>query len=75
MDLSVNKDAISRLSRVPYSKHQYTGLTVVPFSIDDNYEEIIEKSVNPQVESFDKSEYMSKLGEHLQKIDPIFRAQ
>lgn len=34
LDLSVNKDAKSRLSRIPYSKHQYTDLAVVPFNIE-----------------------------------------
>jgi len=52
LDLSVLQDAQSRLSRVPYSKHQYTLLTVVPFTIKDNYDTIINKSINPTVKSF-----------------------
>lgn len=71
LDESVNKDAVSRLSRVPYSKHQLTGLTVVPFTLNDSYDEIIEKSINPQAEPFQKDEYLSTMGEHLQQIDPI----
>jgi hypothetical protein len=71
LDESVNKDAMSRLSRVPYSKHQLTGLTVVPFNINDNYDEIMEKSLNPTVEPFKKENYFSEFGKHLQIIDPI----
>lgn len=71
LDESVNKDAISRLSRVPYSKHQYTGLNVVPFTLEDSYGEILEKAINPLVESFKKEDYLSSFGKHLQRIDPI----
>lgn len=71
MDLSVNKDATARLSRVPYSKHQYSGLTVVPFSIDDSYEAIIEKSLNPVVEPFSREAYYSSFGIYLQRNDKI----
>ena len=35
MDLSVNKSALSRVARIPYSKHQLTGLSVIPFKITD----------------------------------------
>ena len=73
IDLSVLQDAKSRLSRVPYSKHQYTDLTVVPFTIDDSYDSIIDKSLNPQVESFKKENYLSAFGEYLKKIDPVLR--
>lgn len=71
LDESVNKDAVSRLSRVPYSKHQLTGLTVTPFNLENNYDEIMEKSLNPVVESFCKLDYMSNFGKHLEKVDPI----
>lgn len=71
LDESVNKDAISRLSRVPYSKHQLTCLTVVPFTLDDSYDEILEKSLNPNVVTFNKKDYSSSLGEHLQLIDRV----
>ena len=73
LDLSVLKDSKSRLSRVPYSKHQYTGLTVVSFSINDSYDTIINKSLNPVVESFHKDNYLSTFGKHLEKIDSILK--
>ena len=72
-DLSVLKDAKSRLSRVPYSKHQYTDLTVVPFIIDESYDKIVNKSLNPVVEPFQKDNYEGTLGEHLEKIDTILK--
>lgn len=58
-------------SRVPYSKHQYSLLTVVPFQIDDSYNTIMEKSLNPIVESFNRGAYFSSFGEYLEQIDPI----
>jgi hypothetical protein len=71
LDLSVTKDARKRLSRVPYSKHQYTGLTVVPFQVDDSYEDIMVKSLSPGIEPFSRGAYYSTFGEYLQGIDPI----
>ena len=73
LDLSVLKDAKVRLSRVPYSKHQYTGLSVVPFSIEDSYDQIIHKSLDPIIEPFNMGDYISTLGDHLKKIDPIIK--
>ena len=69
MDLSVNKDPDVRKSRVPYSKNEMTGLTVVPFQIDDSYDEIIDKALNPIVESFNISDYLSSLNRHLEELD------
>ncbi len=71
LDLAVVKDATSRLSRVPYSKHQLTDLTVVPFTIDDKYKDIMEKSLNPTVEPFNQFDYFSNFNEHLIKLDKI----
>lgn len=71
LDLAVTKDATNRLSRVPYTKHQDTSLTVVQFSLNDKYEDIIEKSLNPLIESFNISDYTSNFNIHLQKIDEI----
>ena len=71
LDLSVNKDAKNRLSRVPFSKHQYTGLTVVPFQVNDSYEEIMSKSLTPGVELFTPEAYYSSFGKYLQEIDPV----
>lgn len=73
LDLAVTKDATHRLSRIPYSKHQYTGLTVVPFNVADNYENIMDKSLNPVVESFNIGHFTSNFNIHLQKIDKRLR--
>jgi len=69
MDLSVNKDPNVRKSRVPYSKNEMTGLTVVPFNIDDSYDEIIDKALNPIVEPFKISNYLTSLNKHLEELD------
>jgi len=69
LDLSVFHDAMVRLSRVPYSKHQYSLLSVVPFSVDDNYDEIMEKALNPHVESFQVLDHLTNFHTHLQGID------
>ena len=71
MDLSVNKDALSRLARVPYSKHQLTDLSVVPFLCSDDYENIMAKSLDPNVEKFEIERYYTDFSKHLQKIDEI----
>lgn len=69
LDLAVAKDATNRLSRVPYSKHQLTGLTVVPFTIEDNYKTIIKKALSPIVEPFNQLDYFSNFNEHIHEID------
>ncbi len=71
LDLSVTQDAEARLSRIPYSKHQLTDLNVVLFSIEDDYDEIIMKSLNPHVEDFNKEDYQTDFHKHLQKIDQV----
>jgi hypothetical protein len=71
IDLSVFKDAKARLSRVPYSKHQLTGLTVVPFTFQDEYETIVGKALNPQVESFYREDFTTDFHLHIQEIDKI----
>lgn len=68
LDLSVYG---SLNSRVPYTKHQYSRLTVVPFQPDDSYDAIMDKSINPNVELFSLEGYYSGFGEYLEKIDPI----
>jgi len=71
LDLSVTHDAQARLSRIPYSKHQLTDLNVVPFSVADDYSEIINKSLHPYVEYFRKDDFQSNFHKHLQKIDLV----
>lgn len=69
MDLSVNKDPDNRKSRIPFSKHEITGLNVVPFHIDDSYEEIINKALNPTIQPFDLQDHLTTLNNHLEAID------
>jgi len=71
LDLSVTQDAQARLSRIPYSKHQLTNLAVVPFSIEDEYDEIVKNSLHPHVEDFSREEYQTNFHKHLQKIDLV----
>ncbi|HOI39513.1 MAG TPA: CHC2 zinc finger domain-containing protein [Methanobacterium sp.] len=71
LDLSVTQDAQARLSRIPYSKHQLTSLTIVPFSIEDDYNEIVMRSMNQDVEDFNKEDYQTDFHRHLQKIDQV----
>ncbi len=71
LDLSVTNDAKARLSRVPYTKHQLTDLTVVPFQHFDDYDKIMGKSLYPEVENFDVEKYRTNFYKHLQKIDEI----
>ena len=69
LDIAVVKDATSRLSRIPYSKHQLTDLTVVPFKITDSYDRIMEKALDTTVEPFNQLDYFSNFNEHLLNID------
>ena len=74
MDLSVSKSALSRVARIPYSKHQLTGLSVVPFNVTDSYDEIISKSLKPTVEHFSMNNYSTNFNEHLHDIDEILES-
>ncbi|AUB54905.1 hypothetical protein BK007_01970 [Methanobacterium subterraneum] len=71
LDLSVTQDAQARLSRIPYSKHQLTDLVVVPFITEDDYDDIIRKSLHPHVEDFSREDYQTDFHKHLQKIDLV----
>jgi len=72
LDLSVTQDATVRLSRVPYSLHQYSLLRVVPFALEDSYDEIIENALNKNCMSFKLDKYTTNgLPIHLQEIDKI----
>jgi hypothetical protein len=71
-DLSVNKNALSGLSRVPYSKHHYTNLTVVPFQISDDYDTIMQKTVYNQIKPFNKEDHITDFNLKLLEIDKKF---
>ena len=60
LDLNV-KDISSRLQRVPYSKHERTGLYAVPLAPSITYEELIEviSSNKPEVREFNIADYYS----------------
>lgn len=59
------------MSRVPYSKHQYTDLTVVPFDLNDSYGEIVSKSLEPIIEQFNVVNHITRLDKHLKSINKI----
>lgn len=71
LDLSVTRDAKVRLSRIPYTKHQLTDLTVVPFQISDDYDGIINKALHPIIENFDVKKSKTNFSKHLENIDEI----
>lgn len=47
LDTAVTENAPRSNARVPYSVHPSTRLTVIPFGLEDTYEEIMYKSLNP----------------------------
>ena len=60
LDLNV-KDISSRIQRVPYSKHERTGLYAVPLAPSITYEELIEviSKNRPEVKEFNIADYYS----------------
>lgn len=60
MDLSVNKDAYSRIHRVPYTKHTITGLFCYPINMEDTYTKTIEKAIKPSIKNFILTDYQNK---------------
>lgn len=71
LDLSVVRDAKARLSRIPYTKHQLTDLSVVPFQISEDYVDIMAKSITPCIENFEVEKHWTNFSKHLQEIDEI----
>lgn len=58
LDLSVNKDAIARKSRVIYSKHETSNLFNIPFDIEtESIADVLEKSRNQKVMPFNLSDF------------------
>ena len=58
LDLSVNKDAIARKSRVIYSKHESSNLFNTPFDIEsESIADVLEKSRKQKVEPFNLADY------------------
>ena len=60
MDLSVNKDCISRVQRVPYSKHERTSLYTAPIDTNVSYDELLKqiKRNRPKPILFDRESYI-----------------
>lgn len=57
-DLTVNKDAISRKSRVIYSKHETSNLFTTPFDIEsESISDVLEKSRKQQIEQFNLADF------------------
>lgn len=71
IDESVHKDVHSRKSRVPYTKHPHTGLTVVPFTVNDSYDDIMVKSKNPVIEPFNKLDYTTEFHHPILELDRL----
>lgn len=69
MDLAVNKDPTARISRIPYTIHPISGCSVIPFSIDDDYETIINNSINPDVSEINIQNYKMKFDDKLKSFD------
>ena len=58
MDLSVNKDAIARKSRVIYSKHETSNLFTTPFDIEsESISDVLESAVKQNVKPFNLADY------------------
>lgn len=57
IDFAVNRDAYSRVSRLPYCLHPITFLYTSPTDINDSYEEIIHKAFEPKIQKFNISSY------------------
>jgi CHC2-type zinc finger protein len=74
IDFNVNRDAYARLFRLPYCKHPVTQLYTYPIDIDDSYNDIIDKSFNPEIQDFKISDYKESEGnkaftEHLLNLN------
>ena len=60
IDLSVNKDPISRVQRIPYSKHERTGFYTVPIDNNVSYDELLKhiKRNRNRPSLFDRESYI-----------------
>lgn len=60
IDLSVNKDPISRKQRIPYSRHERTGLYTVPIDNAISYDELLQQIQKNKIRPllFDKESYV-----------------
>jgi hypothetical protein len=60
IDLSVNKDAYSRIHRIPYTKHLISDLYCYPINPDHNYSQVIENAINPEIKPFNLNGYQTE---------------
>lgn len=58
LDVSVSKDSLKRIDRVPYSRHEKTRLFVSPFNLDDDIKGVVKTSRRQRVAEFDFNDYM-----------------
>lgn len=59
LDVSVSKDSLKRVDRVPYSRHEKTRLYATPFNLDDsNIKEVVKASRRQRVAEFNFKDYM-----------------
>ena len=57
LDLAVVKNVVKGVDRIPYSKHESTGLYVTPFDFHDDKETILKKRSKQEVEDFSIPDY------------------
>lgn len=59
LDLNVNTDAISRKSRVIYSKHETSGLFATPFDIEsESISDVLESAKKQNITEFNLNDYI-----------------
>lgn len=58
LDVSVSKDSLKRIDRVPYSLNEKTRLYATPFNLDDDIKKVVKASKNQRVTEFDFKDYM-----------------
>ncbi|HEY0772094.1 MAG TPA: CHC2 zinc finger domain-containing protein [Sphingobacteriaceae bacterium] len=69
LDLAVCKDALVRLARAPYTMNMKTRLYAVHVNPTDTIEDIIKRSLKPQIRDFEPIQYSDGLSENLKQID------
>lgn len=58
LDLAVNKDALARVSRLPYSRHETSNLITTPFNMEsETLSEVLENSRKQNFKEFDFNAY------------------
>ena len=58
LDVSVSKDSLKRMDRVPYSRHEKTRLFATPCCFDDDIIDVLKDSRKQKVREFNFTDYM-----------------